>query len=184
MCLRTVVEGSPAALTIARSLLRSTGPSAPHPCGEDRAVYAGAWTGPEGGPAPNRRIPSPIRTLCAAASACGAARSGGTPAGCACVHAGPFSYPPPARTGWLGGRPRAGPARGGVPRQGPARRAGYKPPKSPGARPCGTAALAGTAPRGYAAGARSGLRSSGGSTATAPRPRSSSVKAGLPQYGW
>ena len=42
MHLRTVVEGSPAALTITTSLLRSTGPPRPRGGGDDRGVYAGA----------------------------------------------------------------------------------------------------------------------------------------------
>ena len=42
MHLRTVVEGSPAALTITSSLLRSTGPPRRPGGGDDRAVYAGA----------------------------------------------------------------------------------------------------------------------------------------------
>ena len=40
--LRTVVEGSPAALTITSSLLRSTGPPRRPGGGDDRGVYAGA----------------------------------------------------------------------------------------------------------------------------------------------
>ena len=42
MHLRTVVEGSPTALTITTSLLRSTGPPRPRGGGDDRGVYAGA----------------------------------------------------------------------------------------------------------------------------------------------
>ena len=42
MRLRTVVEGSPAALTITKSLLRSTGPPRPPSGGDDREAYAGA----------------------------------------------------------------------------------------------------------------------------------------------
>ena len=42
MRLRTVVEGTPAASTITRSLLRSTGPPAPPPDAEDRGVCAPA----------------------------------------------------------------------------------------------------------------------------------------------
>ena len=42
MRLRTVVEGTPAALTITTSLLRSTGPPWPRGGGDDRGVYAGA----------------------------------------------------------------------------------------------------------------------------------------------
>ena len=42
MHLRTVVEGSPAALTITKSLLRSTGPPRPPSGGDDREAYAGA----------------------------------------------------------------------------------------------------------------------------------------------
>ncbi len=42
MHLRTVVEGSPAALTITSSLLRSTGPPRRPGGGDDRGVYAGA----------------------------------------------------------------------------------------------------------------------------------------------
>ena len=42
MRLRTVVEGSPAALTITTSLLRSTGPPRPPRGGDDREAYAGA----------------------------------------------------------------------------------------------------------------------------------------------
>ena len=42
MRLRTVVEASPAALTITKSLLRSTGPPRPPSGGDDRGVYAGA----------------------------------------------------------------------------------------------------------------------------------------------
>ena len=42
MSLRTVVEGSPSAGTIARSLLRSTGPPSPPREGEDRGGCASA----------------------------------------------------------------------------------------------------------------------------------------------
>ena len=42
MSLRAVVEGSPSAGTIARSLLRSTGPPSPPRVGEDRGGCASA----------------------------------------------------------------------------------------------------------------------------------------------
>ncbi len=42
MRLRTVVEGTPSALTISTSLLRSTGPPAPPRGGDDQGVHGGA----------------------------------------------------------------------------------------------------------------------------------------------